>query len=127
MEKWWGTWERRRNGASSARKQARDERAAVREEVGINVHGWIGRGGADRQKWGTRKKGTRERGSRPSFAVLAYDAPAAGGSIVRVVTMVEQNLNRRIELYSKLRRLPVALFPPRINPTETRSLFVRPA
>lgn len=125
MEKWWGTWERRRNGASSARKQARDERAAVREEVGINVHGWIGRG--DRQKWGTRKKGTRERGSRPSFAVLAYDAPAAGGSIVRVVTMVEQNLNRRIELYSKPRRLPVALFPPRINPTETRSLFVRPA
>lgn len=28
------------------------------------------------------------------------------GSIVRVVTMVEQNLNRRIELYSKPRRLP---------------------
>lgn len=81
MEKWWGTWERRRNGASSARKQARDERAAVREEVGINVHGWIGKGGGDRQKWGTRKKGTRERGSRPSFAVLAYDAPAAGGAL----------------------------------------------
>lgn len=36
--------------------------------------------GRDRRKWGRRKKGTRERGSRPSsFAVLAYDAPPAGG------------------------------------------------
>lgn len=63
MEKWWGTWERRRNGASSARKQARDERAAVREEVGINVHGWIGRGG------GIGKSGERERKGRAREAL----------------------------------------------------------
>lgn len=72
--------------------------------------------GRDRRKWGRRKKGTRERGSRPSssFAVLAYDAPPAGGeggSIVRVVTMVEQNLNRRIELYSKPWLPPRRSFP----------------
>lgn len=33
------------------------------------------------------------------------------GSIVRVVTMVEQNLNRRIELYSKPRLPPRRSFP----------------
>lgn len=62
----------------------------------------------------------KERDARERLSTLLLCGPrvrcttsrrGGEGSIVRVVTMVEQNLNRRIELYSKPRLPPRRSFP----------------